>query len=607
MNKLSGWGRAVVALALSLAFAAHARAGDLGVDVNADVDAFGHSQMDIGSIGALAAHGTVYPLPLINLPPGDHAHYWDGMVEQYQSAQIDFVAVWLKGNNQPATFANLVTAINKQGLGKRIKIMPFDDNPASWTALWNNDHGSGYGYKSPFDVSVRANWAWVWDRNLKTFFQSVPDTSRYKIDGRPVYRIWSGAPAFLSHLDGSGSKLLMYLRAQCRHTFGFNPYIIVPEDWVKNDPSSGASGIVDAVAPWFTPVPGPNYSTWNINTWHGVTLGACIPQFRISSNSDPNAPTWIVDPQHGKTLATGLAGTAGSETCAATFVEGFDDYWENATLWRARNQSPDGGALGYAQTGYDYPNQRINLLRRYSRNPFPPNLKEEAAGCDTYSGAVSASGPLNIYRNGSLAVEDTTDMGGGYDVCPAQAGQTLQWRDVPMQGTVHLLARAAGSIKGGRMHAVVDGMARAPVAVPKPSGGQAWTTVDLGAFVLARGSYHAVALVCDTPGLRVHWWQARTLQIPDGAYKIVAWPGPDPLRARKWSVHGLGGGRYSIRLASAQNRAALPRQWTIMPRPDGFFAIAPARVRSRQAALSLGDWDGFANLGSQEWSFVPVP
>lgn len=157
------------------------RAGDLGVDVNADRDAFGKSQMDSKGLLAFSQSNTVYPLPLFNAPAGDYARYWDSMVEQYQSAQTDFAAVWLKGNNQPATFANWVTAIGKHGMPRRIKVMPFDDNPASWTAMWNYDHGHGYNYTVPFDMGVPANWAWVWDKNLKVFFQSVPNANRYKI------------------------------------------------------------------------------------------------------------------------------------------------------------------------------------------------------------------------------------------------------------------------------------------------------------------------------------------------------------------------------------------------------------------------------------------
>jgi hypothetical protein len=388
--------------------------------------------------------------------------------------------------------------------------MPFDDNPASWTAMWNYDHGNGYNYKVTFDVGDPANWAWVWDKNLKVFFQNVPDAHRYKIHGRPVYRIWAGSPAFLSNLNGNGSKLLDYLRRQCRSTFGFNPYIMAPEDWVKNDPSSDNPAVVDAVCPWFTPVPGPVYSTWNTKTWNGVTTGACIPQFRISNDADPNAKTWIVDPQHGKTLTDGLTGTMGNTGCLATFVEGFDDYWENTTLWRTRSLDPNGTTLGYAQTFYDYPNQRINLIRRYSNHPFPTDLKEEAEGCDLFSGATPIPGKPNYYRNGSIAIEDTTDRYGGYDVCNGQAGETLQWLEVPIQGAVHLQVRAATTATGGRMHFVIDGVAHPPVSVPNTGGGQKWTTVDLGKYTFAHNSRHTVILVMDTKGISINWWQVRT-------------------------------------------------------------------------------------------------
>jgi len=578
-----------------------AYAGALGADVNADVDAFGHGQMDMGGLLAFSQKNTVYALPMYNLPPGDHARYWDNMVEQYGSAQIDFVAVWLKGNDQPATFANLVAALDGRGLGGRIKVMPFDDNPASWTALWNSEHGDGYGYKVPFDVADPAHWAFVWDKNLKAFFQNVPDSHRYKIQGRPVYMIWSGAPAFLSNLSGNGSKLLDYVRRQCRSTFGFNPYIIVSGDWVKNDPSSAAPGVVDAVYPWFTPVPGPVYSTWNVSARGGITLGACIPQFRISNDADPNSLTWIVDPKHGQTLADGLDGTVGAGS-AATFIEGFDDYWENTTLWRARNLDQDGRALGYAQTYYDYPNQRINLVRRHSNNAFPVNLKEEAEGCDSFSGALALPGRPDFYRNGPIAIEDTTYRYGGYDVCHGQAGETLQWQEVPLEGTLHLLVRVATASTGGKMHFVIDGVKHRPVNVPKTGGAQTWATVDAGAYTFACDSYHTVALVSDTPGISVNWWQTRTAALADGLYRIVARQGeaaPDAgFSGQKWRLRALGGGRYAIHTVNQDGAA--PAQWTITPRPDGFCSLLTVGTRAGTPTLAGTD------ARRREWSFIPT-
>lgn len=605
-----------VGLALAIIVIPGAQAGSIGADVNADVDAFGHNQMDINGLLAFSQKNTVYALPMFNQPADDHARYWDNMVEQYQSAQIDFISVWLKGNNQPATFANCVTALNKRELSGRIKIMPFDDNPASWTAMWNFDHGNGYGYKTPFDLSDPATWAYVWDKNLKVFFQNVPDANRYKINGRPVYVIWSGAPAFLSNLNGNGSKLLNYLRQQCRSTFGFNPYIMVSADWVKNDPSSDNPTVVDAVYPWFTPVPGPVYSTWNINTWNGVTMGVCIPQFHISNNADNNAGTWIVDPQHGNTLKNGLSGTVGDGKCVTTFIEGFDDYWENTTLWRARNLDENGNPLGYAQTYNDYPNQRINLVRRHSNNAFPVNLLEEAEGCDLFSGAAVLPGRRNFYRNGSIAIEDTTDTHGGYDVCDGQAGESLRWQEVPIEGTVHLLVRAATAAAGRKMHFVIDGVTYPAVKIPKTGGEQIWTTVDMGTYSFGHNTYHTLSLVWDTSGINVNWWRVQTTTIPDGNYRIVsrqdgnvlsrrhsdAATGPDfeiapdtGMDSQKWHLHSRGKGVYALQtVGSAPSGAS--QQWRIAPLTDGFCSL-------RALPNNFGKQKDLP--GSQEWSLIP--
>lgn len=607
------------------AFAPAARAGSLGADVNADVDAFGHDQMGMAGLQEFAQKNTVYALPLFNAPTGDHARYWDSMAEQYGAAQVDFAAVWLKGNNQPQAFGNLVTALQKRGLQRRVKVMAFDDNPASWTALWNFEHGDGYGYKVPFDMSDPAHWAFVWDKNLKAFFQAVPDSSRYKIKGRPVYAIWSAAPAFVSNLNGNGSKMIAYLRRQCQATFGFNPYILVPGDWLKNDPSSAAPGVVDGVYPWFTPVPGPNYSTWNVTQNAGLALGTCIPQFHISNPADPNAPVWIVDPKHGETLTTGLKATIGAGA-ASTFIEGFDDYWENTTLWRARNLDENGAALGYDKTYYDYPNQRINLVRRQSNSPFPLVLTMEAEACDTFSGAAADPKRPNFYRNGPIAIEDTTDTGGGYDVCSGRAGETLRWQDVPIQGTGTLTVRAA-SVSGGKLHCVIDGKTWPAVRVPQTGGGQKWETVTLGAYTFPRGSTHTVSLVWDTPGISVNYWQARTTALPDGLYRIVTAQGGDTLTAKpgdtqtapdtgadsqRWRLRTLGKGRVSLTALSGEK---LGTQWTVVPQPDGFCLLRPAggqkvldagRADGTDPGVSVQPRNGTPETRRQEWSFIPV-
>lgn len=63
-------------------------------------------------------------------------------------------------------------------------------------------------------------------------------------------------------------------------------------------------------------------------------------------------------------------------------------------LSRARNLDAFGKPLGYTQTFYDNPNQRINQVRRLNRPPFPMDLKEGAEGCDDFSGAAARPGKL---------------------------------------------------------------------------------------------------------------------------------------------------------------------------------------------------------------------
>ncbi|BDI32022.1 hypothetical protein CCAX7_40730 [Capsulimonas corticalis] len=648
-----------------LSLVSGARAGDLVVDVNADVDPFGNDQMSISSLLSFQSANTLYALPMFNAPVGDHAAYWDNMVEQYDSAGVNAIAVWLKGNNHEATFANFVTAANKRGVADKVKIMPFDDNAASWTAMRNYQTTGHYDYSTLFDMSDPANWAYIWNNILKVFWQNVPDANRYKINGRPAYAIWSAAPAFLSHLNGNGSKMIGYLRQQCQSTFGFNPYILVPGDWIPNDPSSSAAGVVDGVYPWFVPVPGAPYKEWSTNTYNGVKYGVAVPQFHISSPADPNSSTWIIDPQNGNTLANGLNNTIGAG-CALTLVEGFDDYWENTECWRAANVDRNGNALGYAQTYFDYPNERINILRAHSSTPFPANLKEEAEGCDAFAGGVSGGG---VYRSGNISIQTCADTGGGWNVCSGKNGQTLTWDSVPFPGATHIYLRAACALSGKSMHFVIDGASYPAVNIPNSGGWQNWVTVDMGAYSVPVNSYHTVQLVWNADDCNINWWRlgpASGGAIGNGIYRIVAKTTGNVLSCRggsyangaiaelqpanganyqRWSVTNLGNGYYSVRVVNADGtigdsldctgcspndgtqvelwsyNGGSCQQWGFTQQPDGYYSIGTAGTKTggahdvldgagcsgaAGANVLLWGWDGYPNGCQQEWSFQPA-
>ena len=207
-----------------------------------------------------------------------------------------------------------------------------------------------------------------------------------------------------------------------------------------------------------------------------------MPKYRTSTNS------CFKDPDHGRLLSSNLAHTRG-DGALVTLVEGFTDCAEDAALFAARNLDPQGNPLGYDQTFYDYPNQRINVLRKQGNFPFPPELKVEVENCDSYGGAAGGNGKTNFYRNGNIAIEPTTDIGGGWNVGWVQPGEWFQWQELPIQGgKIHLQVRVASINKNGELHFVIDGKSYPKMKVPDTGGGQTWTTIESAkTFAFPRG------------------------------------------------------------------------------------------------------------------------
>jgi hypothetical protein len=374
----------------------------------------------------------------------------------------------------------------------------FDDNAASWTAQWNMANGRGYGYAQPFDIGDSNNWKYIYDYNYKLFFQTIPDANRFKIAGRPVIIIWTCNPFFVGNAPGNVSKAITYVRQKCKADFGFNPYIILNGDFFTSDPSCASAGIADAKHNWF----GPPGSPYTLGTWNKVNTGVVVPQFQ-----NPLAGASYLNPEHGKLFEDGLAGTAG-RGAQLTLCEGFTDYEEDAAMWRAANINTDGSVRDYSQSGYDYPNQRINLLRKYSRDPFPSILKLEAEGCDQFYGAAGGNGKVNYYRNGNIAIYETGDAGGGHHVGSIQANQAFEWNDLPF-GTAgsHIQLRIATDNSDTKVHIEIDGVALPAKTLPNTGGLTAWSTIDYGAVSNTAKSYHKVKVVFEHTGVEFNWMQ----------------------------------------------------------------------------------------------------
>ena len=259
--------------------------------------------------------------------------------------------------------------------------------------------------------------------------------------------------------------------------------------------------MADAGEGWFTP---PN-TPFTLQKNFGVPIGALAPSYGEPGQSG------YMPANNGTTLANDLAGTVGAGALL-TLCEGFADWDETAALLRVRNLDANGNVLTYNQTFYDYPNERLDLLRKYSRNPFPGNLLFEAEGCDYYGGAGGGNGKTNYFRNGNIAIQTTSDTGGGWNVGWIKSGEWLESTNVPFTTSGNmspdLLLRVASTVSTNKVHFVIDGVTEASKTLPNTGGFQTWTTFDTGAYS-ATGSYHDVRIVFENANNNVNfnWWE----------------------------------------------------------------------------------------------------
>jgi len=412
--------------------------------------------------------------------------WWENLAEEIDYSGIDFIALLSRGdqpnapdrgNGNPTHISKMVTAMTTRGT-TNFKLAIFDDCPNSWTGSknWNESGGTDYNTTTnKFDCSNTANYKYIWDYNLRPAIAAIPDAKRYKIDGRMVIFFWSVKPTWMTNTQGNLSKILTHIRTKCQAEFGFTPYIIIDKDWKPNDTTLSTT-TVDAVHGWFSVADNVSYT---LETWDGNKTGALCPGF-----GKPTETTAYLDPSmgtsdNGKRLKTGLTATvdAGART---TLVEGFTDSAEGAALWRSKDNQY-----------YDYPNQRLNILRRYTSDPYPGTLKMEAEACDFNSDTTASNTGGTFLKTGNLDVEKCSDQYSGWNVTDTQANEWMEWKELPLLKNTKFQLRykstAASSIKFS-----VDGTALSTISLPSTSG--AWTTIDAGNYSTSANSLHDVKL-----------------------------------------------------------------------------------------------------------------
>lgn len=438
-----------------------------------------------------------YNLPLFNSPYAStdircEEEWWDDLVEELAYSGVDFVVANCRGrlmenpnpldHGDPTKLAGLVKAMERRGVADKFKIAVFDDCPASWDAARNYNIGSGYNNSDPLGVltplypitNLDEIYKYIWDWNIKLAFQTVPEKYWFKFMERPVIYFWSINNFLTGEHYGELRDIMMKLRKDFKATFGSDPYLIVDRAFLDRDKSLYYSTSVDAVNDWFTTT-----VTHTLHEWYtGAKMGVGIPGFRKG--------TMFVDPRHGNQLIESLEKTIGAGA-HLTMIEGFTDMYENAALYRSND------ALYY-----DYPNQRLNIMRRYSNNPYPAELKVEVEGCDFFEDKTPDNSGT-FYREGDLDIAQCDDQFYGWCVVNTQAGEWMEWKELPLRAQETTIKIRYRSSNASTVSFMMDDAILAEA--PLPATGNEWKTVDAGKVTFTTKDLHTVRLniVSGTP------------------------------------------------------------------------------------------------------------
>ncbi len=427
----------------------------------------------------LPTHGTHW---------SNNLQWWENIVEEIEYSGMDYIALLTRGNQpnapdrgngNPRHIPRLVEAMHKRG-ATSFKLALFDDPPNSWVGSknWNESEGAHYGTSPSFNLSDTLNWKYIWDYNLKQAIEHIPVDMRYEIDGRLVIFFWNVTDRWVTHLHGNLSKLLRYIKDQCEETFGFEPFVIVQHTWFHRDQTLETANVVDAVHGWFSAAGG---TSWSLHGWRGMATGVVVPGFGTADDPRHLDP-FMGTTDSGMRLKRGLENTvnAGART---TLVEGFTNAAETASIWRSNDQG--------TYTFYEYPNQRLNIIRSFTKNPYPDTLKVEAEACDFNFDLTPINTGGAYLHMGDLDVLKCDDIGGGWYVTDTEPTEWMEWRELPLLEETRFELRykstAASSVKIS-----IDGDALPVASLPSTDG--EWSTIDIGTKSLPEKGVHTVRL-----------------------------------------------------------------------------------------------------------------
>lgn len=442
---------------------------------------------------------TYYNVPLFEaVPEGSENGWWDNLVEEIAYSGLDYIAANCRGlqpsypkkyvdHGDPTHLKKLIEAMERRGVADKFKVAIFDDCPASWEAARNEDLGRGYagystsnpGQRKPYPLKTintdtkefqDSIYQYIWDYNIRLAFQNIPEKYIFKYNGRPVVYFWGCS--FVGDVPGKLAYILKRIREDCIKEFSMDPLLIIDQDWGKRDNTlTAATEAIGGINDWF------NMSNpYTVHTFKDLTIGVGIPGFLVN---DKIGDKMFVDADHGRLLQKALNYFV-KNRANIILLEGFTDVLENAAYWRSTDK-----------VYYDYPNQRLNILRKWSSNPYPKEFKVEVESCDYFEDKTSGNSG-GQYRKGDLDIKKCNDIHEGWCVTATQSGEWLKWVELPFsagKSTIKLryAAQTTAQIR-------LDINKEEGETVELAATGGSWKDVDIATRNFEKKGWHEVVL-----------------------------------------------------------------------------------------------------------------
>ena len=470
------------------------------------------------------ASTTYYNLPLFEAKEfsATDEEWWDNLVEEFVYSGLDYVAANCRGrlpradtesryeldHGDPTRIKDLIAAMERRGV-EDLKIAIFDDCPASWAAARNFDlygkYSSVLSYSQQEELGLTDAelvyplddlddiYKYIWDYNIKLAFENFygenAENNKYlfRFNGKPVLYLWS-VNGFLNvtykalggerpDCTGKLKVILDKIRADFNATFGEDVFICVDKAFSDRDMYVDAT-VVDARNRWFVASEQTtNRYSYSLEGYNNVRTGVAVPAFLTN---DKSGTRMFFDAEHGQRLIDALDYMVKYEA-DLLLLEGFTDMAENAAYWRSTDTK-----------FYDFPNQRLNILRKYSsKNAYPASFRVEAEACDFYED-LSSGNSGNQYRKGDLDVKKCVDGFNGWCVTDTESGESLRWVELPFSAGESIVKLRYASQEDGQIRFDIDGVEGNTVDLPATGG--SWNEIDAATVNFEEKGWREVVL-----------------------------------------------------------------------------------------------------------------